>query len=737
MLGRLLDRRYQIIQVLGSGGFGQTYIAEDTRRPGNPRCVLKHLNFTSQNAEILRQVRRMFYAEADTLERLGRHDQIPQLLAYFEEQQEFFLVQEFIEGHLLSDELSAGRLTEAQVIDLLEDVLHVLQFVHEQGVIHRDLKPENLIRRDRDHKLVLIDFGAVKTIETSIAPTQPCTQVSVPVYTSGYAASEQCLGKPKFNSDLYSLGAIAIQALTGVRPSQLAQNPNTGEFVWRDQAIVSDQLAIVIEQLTRFHFVDRYQTAKEVLSDLAAIKSSSFTQAPRSQIDRVRRPRQRLRHPLKLAAALGAVLIIGLSTWAMTRPKPPATVQQMMQPLSLGETLLSPIVAPPLKQAGIDQLKAGNFSEAVRLFQDVRKLDRADPETLIYLNNARIGKDPAYTIAVVVPIRTQPQSSLEVLRGVAQAQDRLNQAKGIRLKIAIASDDSNPTLARQIAQQLVIDPKILGVIGHGTSDTTYVAGEVYQAGELVAISPVSSAKDLSGFSRYVFRTMPSDELPAKQLAAYMMQLKKRKVAIFYNSTNRYSRSLTEAFRNALYYGDRGKIVHEVDLSSASFEGAESVEQAVKKGAEVILLAPNSELLDRALLVINANQKRLPILAGDALYGSRILTELGGMASGIVVAVPAAQTQLERSGFEQQARSLWGRPVEWRSALGYDATQALIAALQKAPTRNGIRSVLSTPTFATDGAVHSVSFTVNGDRETAIALMRVTAAKGRYEFKPVK
>lgn len=736
MLGRLLDARYKIIQALGSGGFGQTYIAEDTRRPGNPRCVLKHLSFSSQDEAILRQVRRMFYAEADTLEKLGRHDQIPQLLAYFEEQNEFYLVQEFIQGHPLSDEISGGnRLPEAQVIELVEDVSRVLDFVHQQGVIHRDLKPENLMRRDRDQKLVLIDFGAVKTIvETSIADTAPQTQMSVPVYTSGYAASEQCLGKPRFNSDLYSLGMIAIQALTGVRPSQLAHDPKTYNLVWRDRVKVSDDFAAVLEKMTEFHFNDRYQSAAEVLAALEQVKSSMFTQIPLSKIRD--RPRSR-KKPFKLAAiGLGLAAILGVSAWALTRPTPPPI--EPASPLSVGELSLNPLSATPMKQAAIDKMKSGNFTEAVKLFEKARQTDRSDPETLIYLNNARIANDQAYTIAVVIPIRTQPQPSIEVLRGIAQAQDRINQTKSMKLRIAIASDDSQPELATAIASQLVNDPKILGVIGHGTSDTTYAAGKIYQAGELVAISPVSSAKDLSGFSRYVFRTMPSDELPAKQLAAYMTkQLKKRKVAIFFNSKSRYSRSLTDSFKDALYYGDQGQVVQKVDLSDPAIEIADRVTQAAKKGAEVILLAPNSEQIDRALLVINANQKRLPILAGDALYTSRLLTELGSLASGMIVAIPSAQTRLENSPFEQQARSTWGKSAQWRSALGYDATQAFIAAIEKTPTRNGIRATLSTPNFATIGAVNSVSFTPGGDREMAIALMRVTPAKsGGFMFRSI-
>ena len=739
MLGRILDARYKIIQTLGSGGFGQTYIAEDLRRPGNPRCVLKHLSFSSQDETILRQVRRMFYAEADTLEKLGRHDQIPQLLAYFEEQNEFYLVQEFIQGHPLSDELGGERrLSEAQAIDLVEGVAHVLDFVHEQGVIHRDLKPENLIRRDRDQKLVLIDFGAVKTIvETSIANTEPQPEMSLPIYTSGYAASEQCLGKPRFNSDLYSLGMIALQALTGVRPSQLAHDPKTYNLVWRDRVQVSDDFAAVLETMTQFHFNDRYQSASEVLAALNQVKSAVFTKLPLSKIDA--RPRSS-KPPLKVAAiGVGIASIVGISAWAVMRPAPPpAAIEQTRQPLSIGELSLNPLSKTPLKQAAIDEMKNGNFTAAVKLFEQARQVDRSDPETLIYLNNARIGTDQAYTIAAVIPIRTQPQSSIGVLRGIAQAQDRVNQTKSMKLRIAIAADDSKPELATQIATQLVNDPKILGVIGHGTSDTTYAAGKIYQAGELVAISPVSSAKSLSGLSRYVFRTMPSDELPAKQLAGYLtQQLKKHRVAIFFNSKNLYSRSLTNSFKDALYYSDKGQVVAEIDLSDPAIEITDSVNQAIKKGAEVILLAPNSEMLDRALLVINANQKRLPILAGDTLYTPRILTELGSLASGLTVAIPSAQTQLENSPFEQQARSVWGKSTDWRSALGFDATQALIAAIQKAPTRNGIRAALSDRNFATIGAVHSVSFTSNGDRETAIALMRVTPTKsGQFSFKPI-
>jgi serine/threonine-protein kinase len=183
MLGKLLDGRYQVVKILGSGGFSQTYIAEDTRRPSHPQCVVKHLKLFKHDPSFLQEVRTRFQTESKALEKLGTHDQIPQLLACFEENQELFLVLEFIEGHPLSDELASKRLSEAEVAALLLDVLSLLKFVHSQQVIHRDIKPNNLIRRQWDGKIVLIDFGAVKAIQTQISNSPPTIRIGTPGYT--------------------------------------------------------------------------------------------------------------------------------------------------------------------------------------------------------------------------------------------------------------------------------------------------------------------------------------------------------------------------------------------------------------------------------------------------------------------------------------------------------------------------------------------------------------------------
>lgn len=275
MLGNLLDGRYKVTQVLSAGGFGETYISEDTRRPGNPRCVLKLLKPASHDPEYLKIARRLFVSEAETLEQLGNHDQIPRLLAYFEENEEFYLVQELIAGHPLHTDLTPGQVwSENQVIQMLQDVLSVLVFVHGCNVIHRDIKPANLMRRDRDNKLVLIDFGAVKQIRTQTAvagnDAGNHNPVSVAIGTPGYMPPEQAQGRPRFNSDIYALGMVAIQALTGRLPHELGEDP-AGEVLWQQYAAVTPGLATILTKMVRYHYRDRYQSARDALHDLQTL----------------------------------------------------------------------------------------------------------------------------------------------------------------------------------------------------------------------------------------------------------------------------------------------------------------------------------------------------------------------------------------------------------------------------------------------------------------------------------
>ncbi|GAX34251.1 CHASE2 domain-containing serine/threonine-protein kinase [Nodularia sp. NIES-3585] len=274
----LLGGRYQISKILGSGGFGQTYIAKDTQRPGNPVCVVKQLMPARRDPKFLEVARRLFHTEAEILEVLGKHQQIPELLAYFEDNQEFYLIEEYIPGHTLNEELPPVQVVqnEAFVIDMLKGVLEVLVFMHERRIIHRDIKPTNIIRCSEDHRLVLIDFGAVKLMQP---PNSEQTELAtVAIGTRGYTPPEQFAGHPRLSSDIYALGIIGIQAMTGIPPQELKPDPDTGNIIWRQTAEVSDELAEILDKMVRYHFSDRYQTAADVMQDLNhLINSTSST----------------------------------------------------------------------------------------------------------------------------------------------------------------------------------------------------------------------------------------------------------------------------------------------------------------------------------------------------------------------------------------------------------------------------------------------------------------------------
>ncbi|MBD2245889.1 serine/threonine protein kinase [Nostoc sp. FACHB-888] len=271
---KTLRNRFEIVKHLGSGGSGDTYLAVDLDLPGRPHCVVKHFQPKDSNPAILPIAKSLFDREAEVLYQLGNdHDQIPRLFAHFNEDGDFYLVQEFIDGHALTQEIVPGqRLSENAVLNLLKEILEVLSFVHQNNIIHRDIKPQNLMRRHSDQKIVLIDFGSIKKIGALGAG------LTIAVGTPGYMPSEQAKGKPRLCSDIYALGMIGIQALTGLIPEQLQEDPNTGEVLWRHQAQVSNVLADILDTMVRDRFSQRYQSASEALqalnSDLVLSKSS-------------------------------------------------------------------------------------------------------------------------------------------------------------------------------------------------------------------------------------------------------------------------------------------------------------------------------------------------------------------------------------------------------------------------------------------------------------------------------
>ena len=296
MLGNTLVGRYQITNYLGGGGFGETYVANDTQLPGSPQCVVKKLKPQSTDITTLEIARRLFDTEAQVLYKLGNHDRIPQLLAYFEENAEFYLVQELIIGNDLSQEFKPGVIfTQNQVMSLLQEILEILDFVHQQKVIHRDVNPRNILRREQDNKLILIDFGAVKQITTKLVNSPDITKSTVAIGTPGYTPGEQAQGTPKFSSDIYALGIIAIQALTGLSPDQLEKDVETNEIIWQNFATVSPEFAQFLNQMICYDFRQRYASATialQALQELNKNTSGTIIISPATLPNQVKNPQK-------------------------------------------------------------------------------------------------------------------------------------------------------------------------------------------------------------------------------------------------------------------------------------------------------------------------------------------------------------------------------------------------------------------------------------------------------------
>ncbi len=412
--------------------------------------------------------------------------------------------------------------------------------------------------------------------------------------------------------------------------------------------------------------------------------------------------------------------------------------------ISEGEKVLIPGKGADNKQAAGQDIAAGKYQQAVAKLTQSLQVNRNDPEALIYLNNAKIGANKSYTIAAAVPSGTNVNGAKEILRGVAQAQQEINQAggiKGVPLKVIITNDNNNPETVKKLAQELAKNPEVLGVVGHWASDVTLESAEVYQAEKLVAISPISTSVQLSSFGNYIFRTVPSDRFAGSALSRYMInQLKKKKAAVFFNSQSNYSKSLKDEFTHALF-SNGGEVVGEFDFSKANFNPLKDWQQAKNQGAEVLMLAVTSNTIDQALQIIQVNDQRLSLLAGDDGYDPKILQNGGSDAVGMVLAIPWHILAHVNEPFARASRKLWGGDVNWRTALAYDATLAFVTGLKQTPnpTRQGLQEVLSNPGFSFQGASGSIRFLPSGDRNQAAQLVTIKPNNRSgfgYYFEPI-
>ena len=291
----LLDGRYVPIRLLNRGGFGAAFLARDRRIPGMPLCVVKQLQPAGNlTPDQLNTAERLFETEAEVLADIGKeHEQIPELFAYFpilissqqsgQTDQFFYLVQEYIDGQNLEEELGQkGKFSEQEALLVMQEILKILKFIHEQGIIHRDIKPSNIMRR-RDGKLFLLDFGAVKQVATASASAGSSTGI----YTVGYAAPEQISGNRVFSAtDIYALAATILNLLSGEDPSQLF-DPYLNKWTWWKKVNINRDLRYILDKMLLPAVNERFQSADQVLDALGQYLTPATLMPPPSRVARI------------------------------------------------------------------------------------------------------------------------------------------------------------------------------------------------------------------------------------------------------------------------------------------------------------------------------------------------------------------------------------------------------------------------------------------------------------------
>jgi branched-chain amino acid transport system substrate-binding protein len=380
------------------------------------------------------------------------------------------------------------------------------------------------------------------------------------------------------------------------------------------------------------------------------------------------------------------------------------------------------------RDLGVEAFNKGNYKDAVTFFEKAVLGNRNDPEVQIYLNNAkaRLAGSPL-VLAAVVPIDNKQASAEEMLRGIADAQTRYNEAGGAGgrlVELVIANDGNESNRASSIAHQLANDPSILGVVGHNSSSATQAGLTEYEQVGLAVVSPTSTSTSLSG--SVFFRTVPSDEASAKKLAEYAKnKLGINKIAVFYNSQSNYSTSLQKAF-DTHFRPSGGKLVGLFDLSDPNLDPKKEI-PALQNQVQAIALFPDTATTSVAVALARVNAdfpgQKLQILGGDALYSSDTLVAGGEAIEGLIVPVPwFANAQ----GYAQEAQKRWLGRVNWRTATSFDATQALLSALSGNPTRAALlQNLKSTNLSPTETSGEPLQFSAKGERAVEPVLVQVT------------
>lgn len=441
-------------------------------------------------------------------------------------------------------------------------------------------------------------------------------------------------------------------------------------------------------------------------------------QNPAAALLKYPQPRNLQKIALHSVIATILLVIMGAVLWLSLKEI------KLQNRFSYGERILFSSVINLDKEKAIKAFWWKNYNQAIKKFTTYLQEYPNDPEARIYLENAKIGNKEVIKIGVAVPIGSNPPVAQEILRGVAQAQQEINNDGGVNgkfLQVQIANDDNNPEIAQQVAQKFVNNADILAVVGHNSSDASLPASNIYQAGKLVMISPTSSSTKLTDRQdrtngNYIYRTVISFTATAEALAEYARKTGKIRILICSDS-KAADQSFEQVFVNAMNTRNL-ELINDIkcDFAADNFQGEKIIQSAIEQKVSTILLNPQVDRINQAIELAKSNQGKFLLLGNPSLETKKTLAA-GDAVNGMIMAVPWKIDVLYNQEFVQNANRLWGEQnlITWRTAMAFDATKTVAIAIQKkGSTRIGIQQALSN-NFSFSGVTGTIKFLSWGDR----------------------
>lgn len=401
---------------------------------------------------------------------------------------------------------------------------------------------------------------------------------------------------------------------------------------------------------------------------------------------------------------------------------------------SLGQISFSETNASEAEHTGVQAFAKGNYAEAAEQFKQAMQADVADPIPMIYAENARWFETPHLRVAVMVPMGSNREVALEMLRGLAIAQRDYNRGPK-KVVIEIFNDDNDPDLAEAIAKKIVADPEIKVVIGPNASNAALHAAPIYNEAGVVMITPTSFANELSGSGDYIFRATPSIRYLAATLADYSVrQVRRKKVAVCYDSDAADNLSFKEEFVNSLLKQGGTYIRTDCNFAAPDFDPKTMVTTLISDGADAVLLTPHIDRLDRLIDLSRENKWRMVLLGSPSLETQKILDIGQGDLNGVVIPVPYHADMPAAQPFATAVKTQFKLLPTWRTFASADALNAVLGVGDRNTSRQDFQQRLRAPTFQINGAAETIRFLPTGDRIGNGALAQIRPQSQGYSFQ---